>query len=207
MNQQSTLTYKNNIIETHVNNHNQNNSKLFLEGFHFLIVGLELKPNKLINMKRMIKSLGGKVSDQFTNEINIGIINRVGLTNHRKLKQYRIQCVTIKWLYDCDQKKTLLSFDSYRVLPLQGLVIVCTQIDLSDRKHLEMKVNENGGEFNHKLVKDNCTHLIAIQPEGDKYIHAKSWKNIHIVKLDWIDECIRKKGINTIILYIYLHFM
>ena len=200
MNQQSILTY-NTITDI------QNNSKLFLEGFHFLIVGLDLKPNKLINIKRIIKSLGGKVSDQFTNEINIGLINRVGLTNYRKLKQYRIQCVTIKWLYDCDQKKTLLSFELYRVLPFQGLVIVCTQIELSDRKILETKVNNNGGEFNHKLIKDNCTHLVAIKPEGDKYIHAKSWMNVHIVKLDWIDECIRRKGITLYINTIYIHLL
>ena len=83
---------------------------MFLEGFHFLIVGLEHDSNRIADMKRVIKALGGKVSDQFTNEINIGLINKVGLTGYRKLKQYHIQCVTIRWLYDCYQKKTLQEY-------------------------------------------------------------------------------------------------
>ena len=55
-------------------------------------------------------------------------------------------------------------------------------------------VESNGGKFDRNIEKDITTHLICLQPEGDKYCAAKSWKNVFIVTVEWIDSCVQKQS-------------
>jgi len=57
-----------------------------------------------------------------------------------------------------------------RVPPLQGLVVVCTQILPEDRICLQSKVNENGGKFSDKLVKGNCIDEFDKMDESDRTV-------------------------------------
>ncbi len=46
------------------------------------------------------------------------------------------------------------------------------------------------------LTKDLTTHLVAKEAVGEKYSHAKSWGNVHIVSLNWIEDCIKYRSKN-----------
>lgn len=65
---------------------------------------------------------------------------------------------------------------------------------LDERHRILRIVESNGGKFDRHIEKDITTHLICLQPEGDKYSAAKSWKNVFIVSVDWIDECVKKQS-------------
>ena len=56
------------------------------------------------------------------------------------------------------------------------------------------------GKFCRSLDQGVTTHLIALEPSGDKYEHALSW-NIHVCSPDWIHECVKLKC------YFYFDFL
>lgn len=165
----------------------------FLEGFTIFLCGVD-DPDECTRVRRLVSSLGGTTADRFSALVNFAIVQRVGRSGYSSLKDHRIQCVCLRWLYDCRKERTLLPYSAYQVPLLCGLTVSCTQISPNDRASIKSIVVNNGGKFSDQLLRDKSTHLIAVEPRGDKYVYAVSWKTVHVVTIQWLQECVRKAG-------------
>jgi hypothetical protein len=165
----------------------------FLEGFTIFLCGVD-DPDESSRVRRLVSSLGGTATDQLSALVNFAFVQRVGRSGYTSLKDRRIPCVRLRWLYDCRRERTLLPYAAYQVPLLCGLTVSCTQISPTDRAAIKSIVVNNGGIFSDQLVRDKSTHLIAVQPRGDKYVYAVSWKTVHVVTIQWLQECVRKAG-------------
>lgn len=146
---------------------------------------------------KIVGFLGGEVTDNCLSGLNCSIVDKVGSAAFLKAQDLNITTVTIQWLYDCYKFRKVLAFEEYKLKPLQGLVVSCSQLDNHDRLKLEQAVLENGGTFSPELSKEKCTHLIVDFPKGDKYQHAKLWRSIHIVSKSWIDDVVKAQSNNS----------
>ncbi|KAJ1421562.1 BRCT domain-containing protein [Ochromonadaceae sp. CCMP2298] len=171
----------------------------FLVGFVFYLCGIppHPAPKDVPDEKytrKVIAVLGGQCSDRLTDSVNCCLVKRVGASGYNAVRQCKaVQQLTPQWLYDCYKKNVLLPFQAYHVKPFHGLVIVCSQVTKDERERAQSTIKEHGGTFGAGLEKDKCTHLVAATPDGQKYNYAKSWGNVQIVTLAWIDECVRQK--------------
>ncbi len=73
--------------------------------------------------------------------------------------------------------------------------ISCHSLTIDERHRIMRQVESNGGKFEGNIQKDLTTHLICLRPEGEKYTHAVSWKNVSIVTVEWVDECVKKQSL------------
>ena len=156
-----------------------------------------LSPNFTLNditkAQKIIIGFKGKFSIEYEKEVNCMITNRVGSKNYEKALRYEIPIVKLQWLIDCYKNKLLIPFENYFLQPFDGLNISCTQLLPDEREKIQRLVETNGGIYSANLLKDACTHLIAKEPSGEKYIYAKNWKTVHIVNIDWIEQCTNQK--------------
>ena len=62
----------------------------------------------------------------------------------------------------------------------------------SVRNELTELIESNGGVYSGDLVCGSTTHLVASEPKGKKFIHAKQWK-VKVVTFAWITDSIKAK--------------
>jgi NAD-dependent DNA ligase len=137
----------------------------------FCVTGV--KSNEEQKIKQIIKFYGGKLSDNLTRHVQLLLVRRVGSNKYKIAKKMNMNCVHIQWLYDCDVSKRLLEHDSYKVKPFTGFYFSITGYPPDERFRLQQLITENGGTNCVNMTKNECTHLIAAAPEGQKYEFAK----------------------------------
>ncbi|PRP80428.1 DNA topoisomerase 2-binding protein 1-A-like [Planoprotostelium fungivorum] len=100
-----------------------------------------------------------------------------------------IPIVTLEWLKDCWEKKTMLDHHLYLLPPLLDCTITITNIP----KEYEFKIVELGGVYLNDLTK-KTTHLVLKLPfeRNKKYEYALQWGK-SIVSLDWIQQSIARR--------------
>jgi len=152
----------------------------------------------------IIQSLGGKHSSTFSRDVYCLILRRVGSKKHEIALTLKIPVVTRDWLYNCTKERVLLDLIKYQPPLFCGLKISCTQLELAQRQVVQAQIVMHGGEYCPSLVLGQSTHLVALRPDGDKYINAKSWRNVHIVTPEWIDKCLESNRMSSISLVIIL---
>lgn len=169
-------------------------SSTLLASFNIRLDGFDSQEEH--KAKKIIQRLGGKVSDTEVNEKTTCLIaKRVGSKEYQMAeRKIRVPIVVLQWLFDCYTQAKVLSFSSYKVAPFYGLTIACTQIMPEDRYLLQTRIEENGGTYSNNLVMGTCTHLIAREATGEKYMYAKSWKNVYVVNMQWSEECATQKS-------------
>lgn len=162
-----------------------------LDGISVSVTGITLEEMDVI--KNDVESLGGKFSGFLDEETTCLIATKAGSEKHRAAcTHFNIPVVVMQWLEDCNSSGELMQFENYEVPTFHGLTICCTQVSIEERYTLQRKLEQHGAIYNSDLLEDECTHLIAITAEGDKYTAAKTWGNVHIVSMDWVEESIRK---------------
>ncbi len=143
-------------------------------------------------IKATVESLGGQFNENLDEKTTCLIAKKVGSEKYRAAcTHFKIPVVSMQWLKECRKNNKLMKYSYYGVEFL-GLTVCCTQLSLEDRYELERKLEEHGAKYRSDLKEDECTHLIAIEAEGDKYTAAKAWGNVNIVSTEWVDECIRR---------------
>ncbi|OQD86743.1 hypothetical protein PENANT_c007G02597 [Penicillium antarcticum] len=79
----------------------------------------------------------------------------------------------------------------YKLATLHGLKICITGFsDLPFRSYMQKTTEENGAEYRKDLTK-SVTHLIARNPDGEKYKFATQW-NIKVVSVKWFTDSIER---------------
>ena len=77
----------------------------------------------------------------------------------------------------------------HRLPVLKGKTICVTGITAGPRQKVEKLTKKHGGVYSATCHKD-ITHLLALEPKGDKYKFAAKHKGIHIVDPSWLDRSI-----------------
>jgi topoisomerase (DNA) II binding protein 1 len=168
-------------------------SKLLpLKGCKICVTGVTSKEENIA--AKIIKEMGGTFSTNLSKDIYCLLVKRVGSKKHITAQNLGIPSLEMEWLFCCKTEFKKLDFDIYKVRPFLGCMITCTQVTPEIRFKLQKLIEENGGKYNPVLDKDSCTHLVAVNKEGEKYLHAKSWGTVHIVTLSWIEECTLQKS-------------
>ena len=140
----------------------------------------------------MIKSLGGKLSNDLTKDAFCLLVKRVGSPKYQAAQNLNIPCVQLQWLSDCYTSQSFISYDNYKVKSFTGLSFSITGFEPEERFKMQQLITENGGVNCTIMTKDNCTHLIALNTSGEKYKAAKQWKVVNIITKHWLDECIKQ---------------
>lgn len=158
-------------------------------GIVVCLTGVSSKEDR--NIKAMVQSLGGTCTDVLKAGVSCLVAKRARGAKYEVAQTLGIPRVTMDWLPDCSKSRKLLPFTKYLVGPFYGLVVSCTQLEGDDRQKVTSLVTENGGFFVKELSKDVCTHLVAMRPEGEKFLAARSW-GVTIVEKEWVFDCVEK---------------
>ena len=97
--------------------------------------------------------------------------------------------VTPQWIHVSVARNVRANETDYKLRPLTGTVVCCTGLDAAERATFEEKVSRSGGKWTADLVR-RVTHLLALEPRGDKFAHAASW-DVPVIKPEWVDASIR----------------
>ena len=141
----------------------------------------------------MIQKLDGRFSRDLSRDSFCVIVMKVGSQKYETAIKLGIPTVTIQWLKDCLKGYILLPFDLYKPPCFLGLIISCSQLQPKDRSDLQLSIEVNGGTYSAALEIDKTTHLVALKPEGEKYLFAKSWNTVKIVNPEWISTCVERQ--------------
>lgn len=52
----------------------------------------------------------------------------------------------------------------------------------------------HGGRFEASLKKQSATHLVAAEPQGEKYKRALEWKSVAVVNESWVHDSVAEQG-------------
>lgn len=148
----------------------------------------------MVKNVNIITKLGGSYEKAVVADATCLIAKRTGLRDFQLARQFNIEAVSIDWLNDCYTKNTVAKLKQYALRPFHGLTVSCTQLSPDERLALQKLVEANGGIYSSSMVKDSTTHLVAQEPNGDKYSYAKLWKNVHIINMLWIQQCVKQQG-------------
>ena len=165
-----------------------------LEGYKVCVDGFTA--GEADKIRKIICHLGGVYVAGLCFDGTCLITKRVG-AEYKEAKRNGIQTITVNWLIDCFSKKKRLGFEAYMVAPFHGLVIACSRLHSTSREQIKNLVESNGGKYSEELSKFTTTHLVTIDNQGEKYRYASQWQTVSIVKANWVDDCVARKGTVT----------
>jgi hypothetical protein len=90
---------------------------------------------------------------------------------------------------DCIASQSRVEEDGYSVRPFIGLVFTATQLPQKARFELQKLIEANGGQYDKDLDTKRLTHLVAVRPEGDKFMRVRYSRDVRVVRQDWALAC------------------
>eukprot|EP00029_Vermamoeba_vermiformis_P001345 TRINITY_DN1151_c0_g1_i1.p1 TRINITY_DN1151_c0_g1~~TRINITY_DN1151_c0_g1_i1.p1 ORF type:complete len:525 (+),score=77.46 TRINITY_DN1151_c0_g1_i1:27-1601(+) len=151
-----------------------------------------MNSNKKENTIKVIKYMHGEVTEEINTETTALIATRVGSIKYRLALTSKIPILDPAWVFKCWSTQTLMPMDDYKLAPFTGCVISVTGLSLVTRQEVQRLISLNGGEYSPNLTK-RCTHLIAKNASGLKFLYAMEW-GIYCVSLEWFLESINYQG-------------
>jgi len=80
----------------------------------------------------------------------------------------------------------------FTVPPFLNCIVSVSQLDAVARNRIKSIVESNGGTYSANFSY-TCTHLVALDPQGDKFKYARQWK-VPVVRESWIDAMLDRHG-------------
>jgi topoisomerase (DNA) II binding protein 1 len=151
-----------------------------------------MNSNKKENTIKVIKYMHGEVTEEINSETTALISTRVGSIKYRLALTAKIPILDPAWVFKCWSTQNLMPMDDYKLAPFTGCVISVTGLSLVTRQEVQRLISQNGGEYSPNLTK-RCTHLIAKNASGLKFLYAMEW-GIYCVSLEWFLESINYQG-------------
>lgn len=165
---------------------------LAMDGVTILCSGFE--KDERAKIEQLVTAMGGLLQSKVSMDVNFVIANDVLAAKYKwALNILKKPIVTMNWLEQCWIEHRVVPHEPYRILPFTGLNISITKLEADERKELMEIIEQNGGQYSASLTK-KCTHLVANEPGGDKYLVAKKWGSIHIVDRRWIDQSVARRA-------------
>uniref|UniRef100_A0ACD6A4A3 Uncharacterized protein n=1 Tax=Avena sativa TaxID=4498 RepID=A0ACD6A4A3_AVESA len=164
---------------------------LAMDGVTILCSGFEKEERAKI--EHLVTAMGGLLQAKVSMDVNFVIAKDVLAAKYKwAVNNLKKPIVAMNWLEQCWIEHRVVPHEPYRILPFTGLNICITKIEADTRKELMEIIEQNGGQYSASLTK-KCTHLVANEPGGDKYLVAKKWGNIHIVDRRWVDQSVARR--------------
>ncbi|XP_039776274.1 DNA topoisomerase 2-binding protein 1-A-like isoform X7 [Panicum virgatum] len=164
---------------------------LAMDGVKILCSGFE-KAEKA-KIEELVTAMGGILESKSSMDVNFVIVKDVMAAKYKYAVNNLKPVVTMNWLEQCWIEHRVVPHEPYRILPFVGLNICVTKLNPVERKELEKTIVRNGGQFSGCLTR-KCTHLVANEPGGDKYVVARRWGNIHIVNPRWVEQSVARRA-------------
>ncbi|PAN41605.1 hypothetical protein PAHAL_8G056000 [Panicum hallii] len=165
---------------------------LAMDGVKILCSGFE-KAEKA-KIEELVTAMGGILQSKSSMDVNFVIVKDVMAAKYKyAVNSLKKPVVTINWLEQCWIEHRVVPHEPYRILPFVGLNICVTKLNPVERKELEKIIVQNGGQFSACLTR-KCTHLVANEPGGDKYVVARRWGNIYIVNQRWVEQSVARRA-------------
>eukprot|EP00727_Mastigamoeba_balamuthi_P002584 m51a1_g12322 hypothetical protein (1068) ;mRNA; f:424694-430925 len=111
---------------------------------------------------------------------------------YRAAARSGIHIVLPSWLDACLARSLRVDERKFCVPPLLGCIVCPTGLEVSERDALQDAVAALGGEYSADLTR-TVTHLVALEPSGNKYDAAVLWEGVHIVSPQWVPHCAAAK--------------
>ncbi|CAD6254379.1 unnamed protein product [Miscanthus lutarioriparius] len=144
---------------------------LAMDGVKTLCSGFE--KSEKVRIEELVTAMGGHLLTRHNMDVNFVIVKDVTAAKYKwALNTLKKPIVTMKWLEQCWIEHRVVPHEPYRILPFTGLNICVTKLDPDERKELEKMVVQN----------------------GDKYVVAQKWGNIHIVNPRWVEQSVARRA-------------
>ena len=137
----------------------------------------------------MVKDMGARFSPDLNEDVNYLIASKSGSLKYSQAVEQNIPILSPSWVEECHREKKLVPIEGFRLPPFTGLSICVTGLDRDERDNVEQLVKKHGGEYHKNLEFKRTTHLVALEPTGEKYTFAKQWC-LDIVTVQWIYDCV-----------------
>ncbi|CAO2152845.1 unnamed protein product [Urochloa humidicola] len=165
---------------------------LAMDGVKILCSGFEKAER--VKIEELVTAMGGLLQSKSSLDVNFVIVKDVMAAKYKyAVNSLKKPVVSMNWLEQCWIEHRVVPHEPYRILPFAGLNICITKLNPVERKELEKIVVQNGGQYSACLTR-KCTHLVANKPEGDKYVVARRWGNIHIVNPRWVEQSVARRA-------------
>jgi len=141
-----------------------------------------------------VQRMGGRFLAVLSQECTHLVCESTDGEKYKAAARLGIKIVNTSWVLACWEQEERLPLQSkYLVPPFLGCTFSVTGLEsIDDRNKVRDFILRHGGKFSANLDAAIVTHLIAKKPEGDKYNAAVEWGTIAIVRLEWLEVCIKK---------------
>uniref|UniRef100_J3N6K9 BRCT domain-containing protein n=2 Tax=Oryza brachyantha TaxID=4533 RepID=J3N6K9_ORYBR len=165
---------------------------LAMDGVKILCSGFE--KDEKAKIEQLVTAMGGILQNKGYMDANFVIAKDVLAAKYKwALNTLKKPIVSMSWLEQCWIEHRVVPHEPYRIPPFSGLNICITKLNVDERRELAKIIVQNGGQYSANLTR-RCTHLVANEPGGDKYVVAQKWGNIHIVDPKWIYQSVARKA-------------
>ncbi|KAL5204766.1 hypothetical protein ABZP36_009637 [Zizania latifolia] len=165
---------------------------LAMDGVKTLCSGFE--KDEKAKIEQLVTAMGGILQNKVSMDVNFVIAKDVLAAKYKwALNILKKPIVSMNWLEQCWIEHRVVPHEPYKIPPFSGLNICITKLDVDKRKEMAKIIVQNGGQYSANLTR-KCTHLVATEPGGDKYVVAQKWGNIHIVDPKWIEQSVTRKA-------------
>ncbi|XP_053115689.1 DNA topoisomerase 2-binding protein 1 [Hemicordylus capensis] len=157
-----------------------------------------LKKETREEVHQYVQMMGGRIYRDLNVSVTHLIAGEVGSKKYlvaANLKKPILLPSWVKALWDKSQhsmvRYTDLNMRDFLCPLFCGCTVCVTGLSSMDRKEVQRLTVENGGQYTGQLKMNECTHLIAQEPKGQKYECARRW-NVHCISIQWFFDSLEK---------------
>ncbi|XP_013785818.1 DNA topoisomerase 2-binding protein 1-like isoform X2 [Limulus polyphemus] len=149
-----------------------------------------------LDIEKKVQLMGGNFIKDLTKSVTHLVAGEVGSKKYHVAANFSLPVMLPNWVEECweqGQHQRIHAsdpcFNIYRCPVFKGLNITVSQIESDERKKIQKIIEDNGGSYSGALKAKETTHLVLVEPKGEKFKFAKTWK-LYCVKVEWIYDSI-----------------
>uniref|UniRef100_A0A8C1ZJS6 DNA topoisomerase II binding protein 1 n=1 Tax=Cyprinus carpio TaxID=7962 RepID=A0A8C1ZJS6_CYPCA len=146
----------------------------------------------------LVQLMGGRVYRDLNVSVTHLVAGEVGSKKYLVAASLGKPILLPSWVKACWEQSqdsifhhSELNTEDYQCPVLKGCTVCVTGLSTVERKEVQRLCDQNGGNYTGQLKMNECTHLIASEPTGQKYEFARKW-NVYCVSLHWLFDSIEK---------------
>ncbi|XP_076358286.1 mutagen-sensitive 101 isoform X2 [Tachypleus tridentatus] len=149
-----------------------------------------------LDVEKKVQLMGGNFIKDLTKSVTHLVAGEVGSKKYHVAANFSLPVMLPSWVEECwerGQHQRIHAsdpcFNIYRCPVFKGLNITVSQIESDERKKIQKIIEDNGGSYSGALKAKETTHLVLVEPKGEKFKFAKTWR-LYCVKVEWIYDSI-----------------
>ncbi|KAL4635475.1 DNA topoisomerase 2-binding protein 1 isoform X2 [Arapaima gigas] len=146
----------------------------------------------------LVQLMGGQVYRDLNVSVTHLVAGEVGSKKYLVAASLGKPILLPTWVKECWDRcqnslfqHSELPLEEYLCPVLRGCTVCVTGLSSNERKQVQQLCGQHGAQYTGQLKMNECTHLIASEPKGQKYECARKW-NVYCVSLHWLFDSIDK---------------